>query len=197
MQSLKLPRFQYTIRELSGGARFLAYSNELSKTYATLAVERFLRHLRDHGIDTAEITITTDLGSEFDGDTVHYRPERFHLTIERRYGAKHRFNPPPARTPMRMSKASTPTSKRSSSTPKPLTTTATSSPRSAPASFDTTSPAKTAPVAPRSRWRCWPSKTRTAPRKSPRRSSCRWTSHANGCPFTFLYVMTSLSCTSK
>ena len=94
MQALHLPRFQYTIRELSGGAQFLAYSDELSKTYATLAVERFLRHLRDHGLDTAEITITTDLGTEFDGDTVHYRPESFHLTIEQRYGATHRFNPP-------------------------------------------------------------------------------------------------------
>jgi transposase len=94
MQSLKLPRFQYTIRELSCGAQFLAYSDELSKTYATLAVERFLRHLQNHGLDTPQVTITTDLGSEFDGDTVHYRPESFHLTIEQRYGAHHRFNPP-------------------------------------------------------------------------------------------------------
>jgi transposase InsO family protein len=81
MQSLNLPRFQYTIREFS-------------KTYATLAVERFLQHLHDHGLDTATVTITTDLGSEFDGDTVHYRPESFHLTIEQRHGATHRFNPP-------------------------------------------------------------------------------------------------------
>ena len=35
MQSLHLPLFPYTIRELSVGAQFLAYSNELSKTYAT------------------------------------------------------------------------------------------------------------------------------------------------------------------
>ena len=94
MQNLNLPRFQYTIRELSCGAQFLAYSNELSKTYATLAVERFLQHLRDHGLDTHDVTITTDLGSEFDGDTVHYRPESFHLTIAQRHGATHRFNPP-------------------------------------------------------------------------------------------------------
>ena len=94
MQSLKLPRFQYTIRELSCGAQFLAYSDELSKTYATLAAERFLRHLKDHGLDTADITITTDLGGEFDGGTVHYQPEGFHLTVEQRYGARHRFNPP-------------------------------------------------------------------------------------------------------
>ena len=94
MQSYKLPRFQYTIRELSCGAQFLAYSDEISKTYATFAAARFLQHLQDHGLDTSEVIITTDLGSEFDGGTVDYRPEGFHLTIEQRHGARHRFNPP-------------------------------------------------------------------------------------------------------
>jgi transposase len=94
MQSLKLPRFQYTIRELSCGAQFLAYSDELSKTYATFAAERFLQHLKHHGLDTTEVLITTDLGSEFDGGTLDCRPEGFHLTIEQRHGAAHRFNPP-------------------------------------------------------------------------------------------------------
>ena len=94
MQALHLPRFQYTIRELSCGAQFLAYSQELSKTYATFAVERFLKHLRQHRIAPTQVQITTDLGCEFDGDTVHYQPDGFHRTIERRYGAKHRFNPP-------------------------------------------------------------------------------------------------------
>ncbi len=89
-----LPRFQYSIRELSCGAQFLAYSNELSKTYATAATDRFLAHLQNHGIQTSEVTIQTDLGSEFDGDTVHYLPESFHLTIEKNYQAHHRFNPP-------------------------------------------------------------------------------------------------------
>ena len=94
MQKNGLPRFQYTIRELSCGAQFLAYSNELSKTYATLAVRRFLQHLQQHGLDTHPVVLTTDLGCEFDGDTVHYRPEGFHLTIEQGFGAEHRFNPP-------------------------------------------------------------------------------------------------------
>jgi len=94
MQANGLPRFQYTLRELSCGAQFLAYSNELSKTYATFAVDRFLKHLRQHGVDTGKVMITTDLGTEFDGDTVHYRPESFHLTIEQKHQAQHRFNPP-------------------------------------------------------------------------------------------------------
>ena len=94
MQDLALPRFQYTIRELSCGAQFLAYSQELSKTYATLAAERFLTHLQAHGIDTSEVVIQTDLGSEFDGDTRHYRADGFHGTIQGPYRAEHRFNPP-------------------------------------------------------------------------------------------------------
>jgi transposase len=94
MQRNGLPRFQYPLRELSCGAQFLAYSNELSKTYATLGVQRFLKHLQPHGVDTPQVIITTDLHSQFDGDTVHYRPEGFHLTIQQSFGAEHRFNPP-------------------------------------------------------------------------------------------------------
>ena len=94
MQTFKRPRFQYTLRELACGAQFLAYRDELSKTYATLAVERFLRHRKDHGLDTTLVTVTTDRGVEFAGDTVHYRPASFHRTIEQRCGAHHRFNPP-------------------------------------------------------------------------------------------------------
>jgi hypothetical protein len=37
--------------------------------------------------------VRTDLGSKFDGDTVHYRPESFHGAIAAT-GAHHRFNPP-------------------------------------------------------------------------------------------------------
>ncbi|MEN9635668.1 MAG: hypothetical protein RL077_4072 [Verrucomicrobiota bacterium] len=35
----------------------------------------------------------TDLGTEFDGDTVHYRDNGFHGTLTA-VGATHRFNPP-------------------------------------------------------------------------------------------------------
>lgn len=94
IQAHALPRFQYTIRELSCGAQFLAYSNALSKTFATFAIDRFLTHLRAYAIRTSKIVIQSDLGSEFDGDTVHYQPESFHQTIEKKWSATHRFNPP-------------------------------------------------------------------------------------------------------
>ena len=69
-------------------------SNELSKTYSTLAVDRFLTHLKNHGIQTSQIVITTDLGTENDGDTTHYQVGGFHWTIEQKHHAQHRFNPP-------------------------------------------------------------------------------------------------------
>ena len=61
---------------------------------ARVAVERFLQHLQRYGVNPRQVIITTDLGTEFDGDTVHYRPESFHLTIQQSFGAEHRFNPP-------------------------------------------------------------------------------------------------------
>ena len=94
MQANGLPRFQYTIRELSCGAQFLACSNELSKTYATFAIDRFLAHLQAYNVDTSQVVLQSDLGSEFDGDTVHYQPESFHQIIEQKWKSSHRFNPP-------------------------------------------------------------------------------------------------------
>jgi len=93
MQAQGLPRFQYTIRCEATGALFLAYASDLSKTYATLAQARVLAHLKAHGIALANLEMRTDLGSEFDGDTVHYRPDGFHGSITAT-GATHRFNPP-------------------------------------------------------------------------------------------------------
>ena len=93
MQQPGMPRFQYTIRCEALGALFLAYSCDLSKTYATLAAQRILAHLRQHGLDLTKLTMRTDLGTEFDGDTVHYRDDGFHGTLTA-VGATHRFNPP-------------------------------------------------------------------------------------------------------
>jgi hypothetical protein len=93
MQAQGLPRFQYTIRCEATGALFLAYASDLSKTYATLAQTRVLAHLKAHGIDLSHLEVRTDLGSEFDGDTVHYRPDGFHGSLLAT-GASHRFNPP-------------------------------------------------------------------------------------------------------
>lgn len=93
IQRLGLPRYQYTIRELSTGATFLSFSSTLSKTWSTLTIRRLLQHIQQAGIDLSQVRVTTDLGTEFDGETRHYRPDGYHGSIVST-GAEHRFNPP-------------------------------------------------------------------------------------------------------
>lgn len=93
MHKPDMPRFQYTVRDEATGALFVSYATELSKAYATFTIRRLLVHLAAHGIDPGQVVVRTDLGTEFDGDTVRYRDDGFHGTITG-LGATHRFNPP-------------------------------------------------------------------------------------------------------
>ncbi|HHH82569.1 MAG TPA: hypothetical protein ENL35_06245, partial [Chloroflexi bacterium] len=93
MRAKPLPRFQYTIRDVRTGLLFLAYADQLSKTNACLAVQRFLAHLHSWGIETTEVTIQTDNGGEFDGQTITPLDRGFSATIEAA-GAAQRFIPP-------------------------------------------------------------------------------------------------------
>jgi transposase InsO family protein len=94
MMRQPLPQFQYTIRELSCGAQFLAYADAISVTYAQLTVRRLLEHLRTQGIELSRVTVQTDNGTEFDGSARHKTDRGFVHTIEQLMGAKHRSIPP-------------------------------------------------------------------------------------------------------
>ena len=89
-----LPKVQYTLRELSCGAQFLAYADEISLTYAERLAERLLAHLQEQGLDLSEVVIQTDNGSEFDGASRRKTDRGFTHTIEQIHGAQHRFIPP-------------------------------------------------------------------------------------------------------
>jgi len=67
MKRLELPRYEYTLRELSTGATFYAYANENNSTYASLFAKYVIEHLKSYGIQTARISWQTDNGSEFIG----------------------------------------------------------------------------------------------------------------------------------
>lgn len=67
MKRLNLPRYEYTLRELSTGATFYAYANENNSTYASLFAKYVIDHLKSYGITTARIIWQTDNGSEFIG----------------------------------------------------------------------------------------------------------------------------------
>jgi transposase len=67
MKRLKLPRYEYTLRELSIGATFYAYADENNSTCASLFAEYVIEHLKSYGIHTARIVWQTDNGSEYIG----------------------------------------------------------------------------------------------------------------------------------
>jgi len=94
MQQHSLPKFQYTLRELSCGAQFLAYASEVSVTYAELTVRRLLAHLERYGIELRDVLVQSDNGSEFDGSAEHKRDRGFVHTIETLFAATHRYIPP-------------------------------------------------------------------------------------------------------
>jgi transposase len=77
MKRLSLPRYEYTLRELSTGAGFLGYANKCNATYASRFAYYVIKHLESCGIDPKKmkIIIQTDNGSEFVG-SVRKRPGR-------------------------------------------------------------------------------------------------------------------------
>ena len=67
MKRLGLPRYEYTLRELSTGAVYYAYADENTSTNASLFAKYVIEHLKSYGIDTANIMWQTDNGSEYIG----------------------------------------------------------------------------------------------------------------------------------
>src|SRR5215510_4064271 len=90
MTRLKLPRFQYTARELVSGATFTGYADELSKSYATFLAEQLSVHLAGHGVDLAALTWQTDNGCEFREN----QDEQGLPATVRALGSDHRYIPP-------------------------------------------------------------------------------------------------------
>ena len=68
IKGLGLPRYEYTLRELSTGANFFAYADENTSTNASLFAKYVIEHLKSYGIDTAMIKWQSDNGSEFIGN---------------------------------------------------------------------------------------------------------------------------------
>ena len=94
MTGLGLPRFQYTARDVTSGLVFVAYADEISKTYATLFSAVVSEHLRDCGVDLAGIEWQSDNGPEFkDSPASPGLP-----SLVRSVGSGHHFIPPGACT---------------------------------------------------------------------------------------------------
>ena len=166
MQANGLPRFQYTIRELLAGAQFLAYSNELSKTYATFAVDRFLQHLKTTGSTPpassspptrdASLTATPPISSppaSMEPSNKSFKPNTASI-------------PRPAPTPTRTLKVFTTPSKRNCSMPRSFLPKPISSPKLPPTNSGITPRARTVLAAIKAQPICLPSKLHTFHPKS-------------------------------
>lgn len=99
IQTLKLPRWQYTARDAKTGLTFLGYAEERTATYACLFIDKICRHLADHGVNLDQVTFQTDNGGEFIG---HRDPQGnilgFPHVVETVHKAHHRRIPPKAHT---------------------------------------------------------------------------------------------------
>ena len=94
LQKMKLPRYQYTIRDTKSGMMMLGFGSEYNEQYSTIMTERYLYHLQLYGISMEEVTIQTDNGSEFGGRKRDINQPGLLNTIEHKMGAKHNFIPP-------------------------------------------------------------------------------------------------------
>ena len=89
----RLPRYQYTARDVSTGALFLGYADELSLTYAELFAGRIAGHLARCGVEMTGVTWQSDNGSEFIGSWQAVEKSAFTRTVES-CGSTHRTIPP-------------------------------------------------------------------------------------------------------
>lgn len=90
MMRHRLPRFQYTAREVVSGACFAGYADELSKSYAVFLAEQLSAHLALHGVDLSHLVWQTDNGGEFQEN----KEEQGLPSTVRALGSDHRFIPP-------------------------------------------------------------------------------------------------------
>ena len=67
MIDLKLPKIQYTAREVVSGLTFLGFAQEKTLSYATLFIHRINAHLKSCGVDLPDVRVQSDNGSEFIG----------------------------------------------------------------------------------------------------------------------------------
>ena len=67
MKNLKLPKYQFTAREIRSGLMFLGYANEKSAYNACLFARMICNHLKNCGVELEGMKFQTDNGSEFIG----------------------------------------------------------------------------------------------------------------------------------
>ena len=83
MKRLRLPKIQYTFREISTGIQFLGFADELSLIHATLFTEYINEHLKKFGLILPNGYRQTDNGAEYCGAWSAKKPSAYTLAIEK------------------------------------------------------------------------------------------------------------------
>ncbi len=95
LQTLDLPRYEYTIRDVKTGWVFLGYSNELSELNSRVFMDLVLTQLKATLLlKGEEITIQTDNGVEFSGSAKKFEKATFSKVLTDLHGIKHIYIPP-------------------------------------------------------------------------------------------------------
>ena len=92
MINLRLPKYQYTARDVSSGWLYEAYSEEATMKNSCIFIEIVLRHLKMCGVKLEETRFQTDNGGEFIGSWNMKDDSAFTKKIEE-YNAIHQTIP--------------------------------------------------------------------------------------------------------
>jgi len=93
----RLPRYQFTARDVRTGGSWIAYAREGSLTNAILFLRLLGGHLARHGVDLKKVHVQTDNGGEFVGSWQRKELSEFVKLVERDWGG-HFPIPPGAKT---------------------------------------------------------------------------------------------------
>jgi len=93
MKTHKLPKYQFTAREVRSGLMFLGFANQCTAYNACLFAQILCGHLENCGVDMKKLKLQTDNGKEFIGC---FRQDRtrdgFEKTVEG-FGSRHKRIP--------------------------------------------------------------------------------------------------------
>ena len=92
-QALGLPAYQFTIRDVRTGAKWISFASENASVYSELTAIRLLKHLKAFGVDISKTIVQSDNGPEFKGNQMKHDGREFAAVVQN-LGAQHRFIPP-------------------------------------------------------------------------------------------------------
>jgi len=84
----KLPRYQFTARDVRTGITWIAFAHKKDSTNAAIFLTILLNHLRRYSVDMSKLIIQTDNGSEFVCNTRGRKTGPF-VQVINRFGVKH------------------------------------------------------------------------------------------------------------